>query len=120
MGIEVQRPCLWCGKLHTTKRASKKVCSPQCQNRMDYLRRRDWNWLDSIEFEKVINNWMAEGSHVNPDHPCNAVNNAMADVYRLATEVVKAEHLLLAVAAEAGAQPDKSLEEIINEVKNKQ
>lgn len=118
MGIEVQRPCLWCGKLHTTKRASKKVCSPQCQNRMDYLRRRDWNWLDSTEFEKVINNWMADGSHVNPDHPINAVGNAMADVYRLATEVVKAENILLTVAAAAGNQPDKSLVEIIEEVRN--
>tara|TARA_Y100000815_G_C13173192_1_gene436410 strand:- start:95 stop:361 length:267 start_codon:yes stop_codon:yes gene_type:complete len=88
---------------------------------MDYIRRRDWSWLDSTEFEKVIKNWMAEGSHVNPDHPINAVNNAMADLYRAATEVVKAENILLAVAAEAGNQPDKSLVDIINEVKlNKQ
>jgi hypothetical protein len=120
MAIEIQRPCLWCGKPHTTKRASKKVCSPQCQNRLDYVRRRDWSWLDSIEFEKVINNWLAEGSHPNAEHPINAVNNALADVYRLATEVVKAEHLLLSVAAEAGAQPEKSLADIINEVKTKQ
>ena len=88
---------------------------------MDYIRRRDWSWLDSTEFEKVIKNWMADGSHVNPDHPINAVGNAMADVYRLATEMVKAENILLAVAAAAGNQPDKSLVEIIEEVKlNKQ
>ena len=64
---------------------------------------------------------MAEGSHVNPDHPYNAVGNAMADVYRLAIEMVKAENILLTVAAAAGNQPDKSLVDIINEVKlNKQ
>lgn len=87
---------------------------------MDYIRRRDWSWLDGAEFEKVINNWMADGSHPNIAHPINRVGNAMADLYRAATEVVKAENILLAVAAEAGNQLDKSLVEIIEEVKNKQ
>lgn len=114
------KQCIWCSAPMQTKRESKKVCSTKCQSRMDYIRRRDWSWLDSTEFEKVIKNWMADGSHPNTEHPINRVGNAMADVYRLATEMVKAENILLAVAAEAGAQPDKSLEEIINEVKNKQ
>lgn len=120
MAITIKKPCIWCGSLHETKRASKKVCSAKCQSRMDYIRKRDWSWISSIEFEKVINNWLADGSHPNTEHPINAVNNALADVYRLATEVVKAEHLLLTVAAGAGLQPEKSLADIINEVKSKQ
>lgn len=42
----------------------------------------------------------------------------MADVYRIATEMVKAENILLTVAAAAGNQPNKSLVEIIEEVRN--
>ena len=118
MALTIIKQCLWCSAPMATKRESKKICSTKCQSRMDYIRRRDWGWLTPVEFEKVINNWMADGSHVNPDHPINAVGNAMADVYRLATEVVKAENILLAVAAAAGNQPDKSLVEIIEEVRN--
>jgi len=80
--LSVTKSCLWCGCDMNTTRSDKRFCSIKCRNAAAYEHRTNWDWLTKDEFIQVINNHIEKGTHVNPDHPLIAIDNALTEVKR--------------------------------------
>lgn len=82
MTVKLEKPCIWCGAMMTTTRQDKQVCSTKCQNKMAYVHRSEWGWLTKEEFYQVLNNWIENSTHLNPEHPLAKADAAMAEFYQ--------------------------------------
>lgn len=115
--------CVWCDATYQTSQPQRRrFCgNGNCYKQFHKSRQKEF-FLTNKEMFRLIDEWMnlTPPQHPNAQHPVMLADKVLADMYNAATELVKAENLLIAVAAEAGNKPEKSLADIINEVKSKQ
>lgn len=110
MPITITKVCQWCGASMETTRSSKRLCSARCHQAFHRWRQSILPGAGPKDGFKLIQDWMAENSHPNSNHPVNKLDESLSDFCKAATEVVtqNTNQLKSTIAVEQ-SQPEEIL-----------
>lgn len=73
MPITITKVCQWCGASMETTRSSKRLCSARCHQAFHRWRQKFYPAEGPAFGFKLIEEWVSENMHPNPNHSINKV-----------------------------------------------